>query len=155
MSSYRLSIVGAIGLGLSLCGAQCGDDDSSSGTGNATGELAGDWCVVKTLAADTNDYKAGTQFPAELLFEVDGDSAQMSTPGVSGSAPGTLSSGVWTFYYEVNMGSGLTSTNQVQVISTSPFKGTEEHKYFDSYGNQLGSEAFTLEGWRKTGASCW
>lgn len=152
----RGSLLVSMALALSLCGADCGDDgDSSMGTGNASADLAGQWCIVKTLAAATDDYPAGTQFPLELIFVVDGETAQMSSPGVSGSAPGTYSNGVWSFYYELQIAAGLTSQNLVQVISTSPFKGTEEHRFYNDYGTQVGSEAATLEGWRKTEASCW
>ncbi|HNS98292.1 MAG TPA: hypothetical protein PLJ27_03315 [Polyangiaceae bacterium] len=152
----RLSFFVAMMGSLSLVGAECGGgDDNAAGTGNASSDLAGTWCLIKTLVTATEDHPAGKQFPLELVFVVHGNSATMSTPGVSGSAEGTLSEGVWTFTYEIPIAPGLTSLNQVQVISTSPFKGTEEHRYYDQFGQQIGLEASTLEGWRKTTESCW
>jgi hypothetical protein len=139
----------------SLLAACSSSKDSSAGTGNATPEgLAGAWCIVKTEVTGTVDHPPGSKFPAELVFTVSGTTGTMSTPGVAGTANGTFENGVWTFQYQATLG-GLVSQNQVQVISISPFKGTEEHRYYDQFNQPYGIESLSLEGWRKTSASCW
>ena len=83
----RLSFFVAMMGSLSLVGAECGGgDDNAAGTGNASSDLAGTWCLIKTLVTATEDHPAGKQFPPELVFVVHGNRATMSTPGVSGSA---------------------------------------------------------------------
>ncbi len=129
-------------------------DNSTNTPADLKNGAAGTWLVTRTLVTPSTDFPAGYQDQQQWTITVNGESALLTTK--DGSINGTWRSSQsfpslhWVFEVTgTDPRFGTQIKIVVEVISTSPFKGTNETYYYDPYsGSYLISDGFSITGTR-------